>query len=77
MELHFCTFISNSYSSHSFTFGPLLPVRAFKGLLFKCCQCMDFINFFVEKFYSCYRDGLDGGRGMRSFASLYFFACHG
>jgi hypothetical protein len=27
----------------------------------------------MEKFYSCYRDGLDGGRDMRSFASLHLF----
>ena len=31
------------------------------------------LNIFVEKFYSCYRDGLDGGRDMRSFASLNLF----
>ena len=51
----------------------LYPVRAFRSLLFRCCRRMDFINFFVEKFYSSYRDGLDGGRDMRCFASLYFF----
>ena len=35
----------------------------------------DFLNYiFVEKFYSCCRDGLDGGRDMRSCASLPFFA---
>ena len=27
---------------------------------------------FVEKFYSCYRDGSNGGRDIRSFAGLYF-----
>ena len=27
---------------------------------------------FVEKFYGCYRNGLDGGKDMRSFAALYF-----
>ena len=27
---------------------------------------------FMEKFHSCYRDGLDGGRDMRIFSSLYF-----
>ena len=27
----------------------------------------------VEKFHGCYRDGLHGGRDMRSFAGLYFF----
>ena len=30
------------------------------------------LNISVEKFHSCYRDGLDGGRDMRSLASLYF-----
>ena len=50
------------------------PVRSFRLLLFKCCSSrfMASLNIFVEKFYSCYRDGLDGGRDMRSFASLYF-----
>ena len=51
----------------------LYPFRAFRTLLFKCCRCMGSVNFFVEKFYSCYRDGLDGGKDMRSLASLYFF----
>ena len=50
----------------------LYPFRTFRTLLFKCCRCMASMNFFVEKFYSCYRDGLDGGRDMRSCASLYF-----
>ena len=27
---------------------------------------------FVEKFYSCYRDSLNGGRDMRYFSALYF-----
>ena len=27
----------------------------------------------MEKFYSCYRDGLNGGKDLRSLASLYFF----
>ena len=51
----------------------LYPTRAFRSLLFKCCPFMAELNIFVEKFYSCYRDGLDGGRDMRSLASLYFF----
>ena len=29
------------------------------------------LDIFVEKFYSCYRDGLDGGKDMRSFASFH------
>ena len=28
---------------------------------------------FVEKFYGCYRDRVDGGRDMRCFSALYFF----
>ena len=54
----------------------LYPVRKFRSLLFQCRlggHSKAAINIFVEKFYSCYRDGLDGGRDMRSFASLYFF----
>ena len=53
----------------------LYPIRTFRTLLFKikCCRFMASINFFVEKFYACYRDGLDGGRDMRSCASLHFF----
>ena len=27
----------------------------------------------MEKFHGCYRDGLDGGKDMRSFSGLYFF----
>ena len=34
---------------------------------------MGAINMFLDKFYSCYKDGLDGGRDMRSFVSLYYF----
>ena len=54
----------------------LYPIRAFRNLLFKCCssRCMASLTIFVEKFYSCYRDGLDGGRDMRSLAALPFFA---
>ena len=53
----------------------LYPIQAFRSLLFKCLpkRSIGPLNIFVEKFYSCYRDGLDGGRDMRSLASLYFF----
>ena len=53
----------------------LYPIRAFRELLFRCCnrQFLASLTFFVEKYYSCYNDGLDGGKDMRSFASLYFF----
>ena len=54
----------------------LFPFKAFRSLLRK----IKLLNhrkaafyLFVEKFYSCYRDGLDGGKDMRGLASLYFF----
>ena len=53
----------------------LYPIQSFRSLLFKCLpkRSIGPLNILVEKFYSCYRDGLDGGRDMRSLASLYFF----
>ena len=53
----------------------LYPIKAFRSLLFKCqlsSHMMASLNIFVERFYSCYRDGLDGGKDMRSLASMYF-----
>jgi hypothetical protein len=50
----------------------LYPIRPFRVLFSKCRLDGIVINTFVEKFYSCYRTGLDGGRDMRSFAGLYF-----
>ena len=53
----------------------LYPFQRFRSLLFKFLpkRLICPLNIFVEKFYSCYRDGLGGGRDMRSLASLYFF----
>ena len=53
----------------------LYPIRAVRTLIFKCQlhnNVITSLNIFVEKFYSCYRDGLDGGKDMRSLASMYF-----
>ena len=53
----------------------LYPIRTFRSLLFKCpigTRTMATFHIFVEKFYSCYRDGLDGGRDMRSFVCVHF-----
>ena len=54
----------------------LYPINCFRSLLF-CCPIvsrhMVTINTFLDKFYCCYKDGLDGGRDMRSFVSLYYF----
>jgi hypothetical protein len=52
----------------------LYPIRPFRVLFSKCRLDGVVINTFAEKFYSCYRTGLDGGRDMRSFAGLYFVA---
>ena len=54
----------------------LYPVQRIRSLLFLCRpsnRAMASVNIFVEKFYNSYRDGLDGGKDMRSLASLYFF----
>ena len=54
----------------------LYPIRHFRFLLTKLRltgQPQATLNLFVEKFYSCYRDSLDGGWDMRGFAALYLF----
>ena len=54
----------------------LYPFKAFRKMLRKLRLLGHreaAFHLFVERFYSCYRDGLDGGKDMRSFASLYFF----
>ena len=51
----------------------LYPIRRFRALLSKVRLDSLALITFVEKFHGCYRDGLDGGRDMRSFAGLYFF----
>ena len=48
------------------------PIKVFRTCLSKCRIDGLALNTFVEKFYGCYRNGLDGGRDMRSFAGLYF-----
>ena len=50
----------------------LYPFKIFRICLSKCKLDGPVLNTFVEKFYGCYRDGLDGGTDMRSFAALYF-----
>ena len=50
----------------------LYPFKRFRALLSKCRLDGNVLNTFVEKFNGCYRNGLDGGKDMRSFAGLYF-----
>ena len=52
------------------------PNRAFRSMLQKCKisgHSKAAINLFVEKFYTCYRDGLSGGKDLRWFVFLPFF----
>ena len=51
----------------------LYPIKAIRCCLSKCRLNSIALNFFVEKMHGCYRNGLDGGRDMRSFSGLYFF----
>ena len=67
-------FLSFSLSLLPAIFLILYPLRPFRVLFSKCRLDGVVINTFVDKFYSCYRTGLDGGRDMRSFAGLYFVA---
>ena len=48
------------------------PIKVFRKCLSKCKLDSLSLTAFTEKFYGCYRDGLDGGRDMRSFAGFYF-----
>lgn len=52
------------------------PISCIRTTLFMCpigSRAVTAINIFVQKFYSCYRDGTNGGKDMRSLVSLYFF----
>ena len=51
----------------------LYPLKIFRTCLSKCKLDGLVITTFVNKFHGCYRDGLDGGRDMRSLSGLYFF----
>ena len=46
-------------------------MKAFQSCLSRCHLNSTAINIFVEKIQGCYRNGLDGGRDMRSFSGLY------
>ena len=51
----------------------LYPIRAFRSCLSKSNLNLSAVHIFTDKVYSCYRNGLDGGRDMRSFSGLYYF----
>ena len=49
----------------------LYPIKKFRICMSKCKLDRLSVTAFVEKFHGCYKDGLDGGRDMRSFSGLY------
>ena len=49
------------------------PFKAFRSCLSKCHLNFVAVNIFIDRVHSCYRNGLDGGRDMRSLSGLYFF----
>ena len=49
----------------------LYPFQWFRSVLSKCGLNTVTINHFVEKFHHSCRDGLDGGKDMRSFSGLH------
>ena len=51
----------------------LYPFKKFRSCLSKCRLDSLSLSTFMDKFHGCYRNGLDGGKDMRSFAGLYFF----
>lgn len=54
----------------------LFPVPSFRLLVFKlkfARRPLTALNAFLDKFYSCYRDGLGGGKDVRSLVSMHFF----
>ena len=51
----------------------LYPFRAFRRCLSKFRVDFIAVNIFADKIHSCYRNGLDGGRDMRSFSGLYYY----
>ena len=55
----------------------LYPFRVFRSCLSKCRLNFITVYIFADKIQSCYRNGLDGGKDMRSMSGLYFFCMIG
>ena len=67
-------FICVVFNILPFLYLTLYPFGAFQRCLTKCR--LDFIaaNTFADKIHSCYKNGLDGGKDMRSLSGMYFFS---
>ena len=50
----------------------LYPIKVFRHLLSKCHLDFIALNIFIKKIHGDYKNGLDGGRDMRSLCGLYF-----
>ena len=50
----------------------LYPIKVFRLFLSKCRLDFIAINIFVDKIHGDYKNGLNGGRDMRSLSGLYF-----
>ena len=50
----------------------LYPIKPFKTCLSRCRLDFMTARIFIDRFHSCYKDGLDGGKDMRSFSGFYF-----
>ena len=71
----FAVFLSVGLVLISVLLLTLYPIQSFRSIILKFCfggHVKAALSIFVEKFHSCYRDGLDGGRDMRSFSGFYF-----
>ena len=51
----------------------LYPFKCFKSIMSRCRIDLIAVKIFVDKIQSHYRNGLDGGKDMRSFSSLYLY----
>ena len=50
----------------------LYPIKVFRRLLSKCHLNFIALNIFADKIHGDYKNGLNGGRDMRSLSGLYF-----
>ena len=74
---YLCYIVPVLFMSYLFVLLPLsllilYPCRLFRSCISKCHLDFIAVNTFVERFHGSYRNGLDGGRDMRSFSGLYF-----
>ena len=50
----------------------LYPIKSFRHLLSQCRLDFIALNIFIDKIHRDYKNGLNGGRDMRSLSGLYF-----